>query len=192
MVGRAQGSSAEPRTPSRERTAGDLVARHGCTTGLRTEELTTGTNDDSGEASLDASEDGGAGRGGAHGGGGWEREARNAAGRAVLLARQGAGRTAKWARWVGEGGLEKMNRRWGDLVSGAHTQAAALGGSLARACGAQLEHWAARGRTGRRGRPGWGAWEGVLGLFSLFIFLPFLYLNIVLSFEFKFNHALRV
>jgi hypothetical protein len=106
--------------------------------------------------------------------------------------RRWAGWLATWARWVGEGGLEKMNRRWGDLVGGAHTQAAALGGSLARACGAQLEHWAARGRTGRRGRPGWGAWEGVLGLFSLFIFLPFLYLNIVLSFEFKFKHALRV
>jgi hypothetical protein len=53
----------------------------------------------------------------------------------------------------------------GDLVGGAHTQeaAAALDGSLAMACDAQLGRWAARGRTGRRGRPGWGAWEGVVG-----------------------------
>jgi hypothetical protein len=62
-----------------------------------------------------------------------------------------------------------MNRRWGDLVGGAHTQAAALGGSLARARGAQREHWAARGRTGRRGRPGWGAWEGYW-VYFLFLF----------------------
>jgi hypothetical protein len=38
-AGHAQGSSAEPRTLGRERSAGGSVARHGRTTGLRTEEL---------------------------------------------------------------------------------------------------------------------------------------------------------
>jgi hypothetical protein len=37
-----------------------------------------------------------------------------------------------WARWVGRCGLEKMNRRWGGLVGGAHSQAVVV---LLRALG---------------------------------------------------------
>jgi hypothetical protein len=70
----------------------------------------------------------------------WEREARNAAGRAILLARQGAGRTAKWAAaWA----TSEVSQAAADVVHGPRGESA--GGRDT------VRSWATRLRGPRQG-----------------------------------------
>lgn len=64
--------------------------------------------------------------------------------------RRWAGWLASWVRWVGRGGLDKRNRRWGSLVGGAHSQVAT---ALPHAC-ARAQASVVR-RVGEAGRLGW-------------------------------------
>jgi hypothetical protein len=113
-------------------------------------------------------------------------------------------RSRECGRDVGERRLGNMNRRGSGLVGGTHMQVAVtlphaceLGraGRAARAArllAAQLDH-ARGGRAERAAEQVTGPrLGGGIGFIFSFYFSPFLYLNLVLGFEFKFNHALRV